>query len=240
MLGKLIVIEGTDGAGKSTQVELIKKYLDKNNLSHAYFHFPMYGHNTFSNVITKLLQGDFGEANQIDPYFAATNYGMDRFSFKGSLNKALEENDIVILDRYVFSNMAYQSARLEGTEKQEMIDWIFKFEFDFLELQYPDLNIFLDIPISVTKDRLKAKKEGQDKASLANRSYLDGKEDIFEKDLDFQRKIRDTYLTLKKPNYEIVQCSGISGDFGDCHRYILSPETLFNSYIHLILDVIEK
>ena len=79
--GKLIVLEGTDGAGKSTQLNLIKKYLEEKHLKYAYLHFPKYGHNEFSAVIAKFLQGDFGGVDDVNPYFVANIYAMDRFLF---------------------------------------------------------------------------------------------------------------------------------------------------------------
>ena len=121
--GKLIVLEGTDGAGKSTQLNLIKKYLEEKNLKYAYLHFPKYGHNEFSAVIAKFLQGDFGGVDDVNPYFVANIYAMDRFLFLPELKQLLEDNDVVLLDRYVFSGMAFQAGKYED-EGNEIITWI--------------------------------------------------------------------------------------------------------------------
>ena len=80
--GKLIVLEGTDGAGKSTQLELIKKHLEEKNLKYAFLHFPKYGHNEFSEVIAKFLQGDFGGVDDVNPYFVANMRWIDFYFYQ--------------------------------------------------------------------------------------------------------------------------------------------------------------
>jgi dTMP kinase len=221
MLNKLIVLEGTDGAGKSTQTELVKKYLELNSLKYEYFHFPMYGHNEFSEVIAKFLRGEFGGIDEVDPYFVANIYAMDRFMFLPELNRAIKENDVVLLDRYVFSNLAYQGAKFGGEESQKIKNWIHDFEFGFLKLPYPDLSIFFDVPMDVVKERLQSKREGED------RKYLEGKSDIHEEDLDFQSRVRDNYIGLVgATNYKIATCAQYAGD----GWIVFKPEDLFNNY----------
>ena len=143
-MAKLIVLEGADGAGKSTQVELLKKYFEEKGLSFVYYHFPMYGHNQFSDIIAKFLRGELGSIEEVNPYFIATQYAMDRFMFKSELELSMQNNDVVLLDRYVYSNVAYQSAKCSfALESKAISEWILKFEFGFLELPFPNLNIFL-------------------------------------------------------------------------------------------------
>lgn len=223
MLNKLIVLEGTDGAGKSTQIEKVKKYFESKSLKYSYFHFPMYNHNLFSEVIVKFLKGEFGNIDEVDPYFVANIYAMDRYMFLPSLEKAIEENDVVLLDRYVFSNLAYQGAKLEGEESEKIKNWIHQFEFGFLKLPYPDLSIFFDVPMRIVKERLLGKREGED------RKYLDGKVDIHEADLDFQSRVRDNYLSLiGASNYKIVSCA-IQQQLPSVWD-VLTPDELFESY----------
>lgn len=225
MLNKLIVLEGTDGSGKSTQVELVKKYFEERSIKYAFFHFPMYGHNAFSEVIAKFLRGEFGGIEEVDPYFIANMYAMDRFKFLPDLEKAIEENDVVLLDRYVFSNLAFQGAKYNGSESDKIKNWIYEFEFKFLKLPYPDLSIFFDVPIEVVRERLENKREGND------RDYLQGKQDIHEADLDFQSKVRDNYLSLVgSANYQIMQCATQVGEFQDHKWIVFSPENLFKLY----------
>jgi dTMP kinase len=225
MLNKLIVLEGTDGSGKSTQVELVKKYLEDKSLKYKFYHFPMYGHNEFSDVIAKFLRGEFGGIDDVDPYFVANIYAMDRFMFLPELKAAIEENDVVLLDRYVFSNLAYQGAKLESNESELIKNWIYQFEFNFLKLPYPDLSLFFDVPMEVVSGRLENKREGND------REYLQGKQDIHEADLGFQSRVRDNYLSLVgAANYQIIQCSIHVGEASDNQWLVFPPDELFRLY----------
>lgn len=228
---KLIVLEGLDGSGKSTQIELLKKYFEENKLKYEYLHFPMYGENEASKVIASYLKGEFGNIAEVDPVFVANIYAMDRFLYLPKLQRQLIENDVVLLDRYVLSNMAFQGAKYD-TEAQSQImrDWIDEFEFGFLELPYPDLNIFFDVPLELIKQRLNIRVEGD------TREYLDGKKDIHEADFEFQRKVRDNYLALNGyQNYEIVPCA-----YSNSNNEIITwtPEELFGIYKKYIDNVL--
>ena len=225
--GKLIVLEGTDGAGKSTQLELIKKHLEEKNLKYAFLHFPKYGHNEFSAVIAKFLQGDFGGVDDVNPYFVANIYAMDRFLFLPELNQLLKDNDVVLLDRYVFSGMAFQAGKYKKNEDaDDIISWIDQFEFNFLKLPY--LTIFLDVPMEIVKERLENPRAG------ADRDYLQGKQDIHEQDMIFQSRVRKSYRRLKYDfeyeDYEIIPCAEKIGWGWD----IYTPEVLFEKYRILI------
>lgn len=193
MIGaKLIVLEGLDASIKLTQIELIKKYFESHNLKFYYLHFPIYGHNEASNVISSYLRGEYGNINDVNPIFVANMYAMDRYLYLPELQRHLMENDVVLLDRYVFSNMAYQGAKYENFGQAEIMwNWIDEFEFGFLELPYPDLNLFLDVPLQSIEKRLNTKREGKD------RDYLKGNIDIHEIDMNFQKRVRENYLALK-------------------------------------------
>lgn len=222
--GKLITLESIDGGGKTTQIDIILNYFKSKNLKFNYFHFPMYGHNQFSELIAKFLRGELGKNDEVDPLFVANIYAMDRFKFLPTLNKSLEENDIVLLDRYVFSNIAYQCAKVDNTNEQnKLMQWIEKFEFEFLNLPYPDLNIFLHVPIEIVRERLENKRSGDD------RNYLQGKEDIHEADLAFQDKVRNLYISymLGKKNCTIKDTFFINKDN---KLESLTPENIFSLY----------
>jgi dTMP kinase len=233
--GKLLVTEGLDSSGKSTQVKLIKEYFNNNNLKHVHYHFPMYGHNQFSTIIANYLKGDFGNIDEVDPLFVANIYAMDRFRFLPELEKSLEENDVVLLDRYVYSNIAYQCAKYNKPDDiLKMKNWIFEFEFGFLKLPYPDLNIFLNVSIEVIKKRLKEQRIGKD------RDYLQGKQDIHEANLEFQEKVKENYENFMEnaTNCIIVNCAYEVG-YKTSHDWIvLSPEELFNSYKKYLDNII--
>lgn len=220
--GKLINIEACDGVGKSTQINLICEYLDSIGKTYKHIHFPMYDSNNFSEIISMFLRGDLGKNDEVDPLFVANIYAMDRYKYKPQLIKDLDEYDYVILDRYVFSNMAFQGAKYMVEEKrQSIVKWINDFEFDFLQLPYPDDIIYFDLPIDIIKERL----DGRE-----NREYLKGKQDIHEADLVFQSRVRKIYLGLGVfGSYHIVDCIGKFGE-------VLPPEDLFENYKHLIYE----
>jgi len=221
--GRLINLEGNDGAGKSSQIEIICEYLDSIHKTYKKVHFPMYGSNKFAEVISMFLQGDLGKNDEVDPLFVANIYAMDRYKYKAQLYQDLDNYDYVILDRYVFSNMGFQGAKYQTEEKRAgIVKWINDFEFDFLKLPYPDLILYFDLPIDVIADRIN-KRDGEE-----DREYLDGKKDIHEADLTFQSRVRRIYLGLDEfENYKIINCIGNKGE-------VLSEIDLFNEYMDLI------
>ena len=233
---KLIVLEGLDGSGKSTQIEIIKEYFKEKNLTYAYVHFPIYGHNEASSVIAAYLRGEYGDINKVDPIFVANMYAMDRFLYLPELKKQILENDVVLLDRYVFSNMAYQGAKHNNVSQSKIMrDWINEFEFGFLELPYPDINIFFDVPIETIEKRLLEKRDGND------REYLNGKSDIHEADIEFQRRVRDNYFVLDNySNFKIVQCGKleVTPESKEGNIIIYSPEEIFKVYEEKLNEIL--
>lgn len=218
--GKLIVLSSLDGGGKGVQCDLIKKYFEQHDYKYVHLHFPMYEHNEAGKVISAYLRGEYGNINKVNPIFVANMYAMDRFLYLPELQKQLLENDVVLLDRYVFCNMAYQGAKYDNEAQSQIIrDWINEFEFGFLELPYPDLNIFFDVPIELIEKRLNEKRTGKD------RKYLKGKTDIHEKNIEFQKRVRENYLSLKNyENYIVIETND------------LLPDDVFKKYKNL-LDV---
>jgi dTMP kinase len=200
----LIVIEGLDGAGKSTQVSLLQDYLRKSKRSFEYLHFPRTESPVYGDLISRFLRGELGDNKQVNPYLVALIYAGDRADAKMMLENWLENNIAILLDRYVYSNIAYQCAKLTlPKERDALKNWILKTEFEYFKLPKPDINIFLDVPFSFTMKKLTEEREGE------NRSYLNGARDIHEEDLDFQQRVRDVYLTLESEDGFIrVDCSG--------------------------------
>jgi dTMP kinase len=222
-MSKLLTLNALDGSGKSTQLELIKNYLKSKGTKFDFYHFPTYGDNEFSNIISQYLRGEFGDVNNVDPYFVANIYAMDRYLFKPKLEKMLQENDIVILDRYVHCNMAFQGAKFNvySDENMKIQRWIYDFEFNFLKLPYPDTCIFLDVPLDILKQRLESKREGSD------REYLKGKEDIHEKDFGLQKRVYYNYKNMDSDDYIKIDCTNKDGK-------LLTPDEVFNKYkIHI-------
>jgi dTMP kinase len=218
----LVVLEGCDAAGKGTITNLIKDYYESIGKTVKYIHFPMYGHNEFSLIISKFLQGEYGDINNVDPMFVANIYAMDRYMYREQLIKDLNDYDIVLMDRYVYSNLSFQGAKLYEKERDNIIEWIWDFEFNFLKLPYPNTIIYLDVPINDIENRLNRDRVGDD------RNYLDGKKDIHEQDINFQSRVREIYLSLvDNPNYFVVNTY-------DDNSNILTPDQIFKKIRELI------
>ena len=133
------------------------------------------------------------------------------------MKKALENGGNILLDRYVYSNIAYQCAKLtDKAEAETLRDWIFSTEYGCFELPKPDLNIFLDVPIAFVESKLKSQRGG------ADRDYLDGAQDIHEADIEFQKRVRDIYRQQCEidPKFIRIDCSD---DYGQ----MLPPDEIF-------------
>jgi dTMP kinase len=199
----LLVIEGLDGAGKSTQVGLLQDYLKKKGQKYEYLHYPRTNSPVYGDLIARFLRGELGDNQSVNPYLVALIYAGDRADSKTVLDNWLKQDTTIILDRYVYSNIAYQCAKLSYPEqKLALKKWILDTEFGYFNLPKPDLNIFLDVPFHFTKRKLTENRGGED------RSYLNGQRDIHEEDLDFQSRVRDIYLSLQnEENFIRIDCS---------------------------------
>ncbi len=213
----LIVLEGLDGAGKSTQVKKLKQYLEQRCSSLRYIHFPRYDSPVYGDLIGRFLRGDFGSVDSVHPQLVALLFAEDRHGAAPEMRQALEEGATVLLDRYVYSNIAYQCAKLPDPEEAERLrDWILKTEYGPFDLPRPDLNIFLDVPIGFVEQSLSAHREG------AERDYLGGASDIHEADLTLQRRVRDQYRrqAALDPDFIVVDCADTEGK-------MLPPDAIF-------------
>ncbi len=206
----LIVIEGLDGAGKSTQVRRLREYLTQKVGELEYIHFPRYDSPVYGKLISRFLRGDFGNIEQVHPQLVALLFAEDRHNAKSQMQNILDEHGFVLLDRYVYSNIAYQCAKLsDPLQAEELKNWIKTTEYQEFELPYPDINIFLDVPLNFVEQRLKENRAG------ADRDYLGGVgEDIHEADMNFQRKVRDIYREQLKEdkNFIRIDCADSEGN----------------------------
>ncbi len=223
----IIVIEGLDGAGKSTQVNLLKGYFDKRNLPFKYLHFPRTD-SMFGELVARFLRGEFGDNNAVNPYLVALIYAEDRQDARKMLHEWINSGNIVILDRYVYSNIAYQCAKLDSPEEKEKLkNWILNLEFDYYNLPHPHLNVFFDVPFLFTSKKLTENRTGNE------RDYLQGMRDIHEEDLEFQKKVREVYLSLaNQPSFLKIDCSKNENE-------MLSPSEIFSKLQPFIDDIIK-
>lgn len=201
---KFIVIEGLDGAGKSTQLKFLQQYFIKNNLNFKFIHFPRFDSPVYGELISKFLRGDLGDLQSVNPYLVALLYAGDRNNYKQTINRWLEKKFYVLADRYVFSNIAFQCAKVIGEQQQDDLKrWILDTEYNYFQIPVPDITIFLDVPIPIIKERLNKKRKGED------RKYLAGKDDIHEKNVDFQKYVYSIYNKLlnTENNFFRINCS---------------------------------
>ena len=207
-----INIEGLDASGKSTQIQQLKQYFEENQIPYKYLHFPRTESPVFGKLIAMFLRGELGAINSVNPYLVALIYAGDRNDAKNTIQKWMENNYLVLVDRYVYSNIAFQGAKLEDDKDiEDLSNWIKYLEYAYYQIPRPDLNLFLDVPADFTKSRLKAKREGVD------RKYLQGKDDIHEKDLSFQQNVRQIYLReiSKEEDFKLIDCRDQSGEILD-------------------------
>lgn len=221
---KIVVIEGLDGAGKSTQIELLKEFLSKRGIRHRYLHFPRTEAPFFGELISRFLRGEFGSASEVDPYLVAMLYAGDRNDAAGMLRKWTAEGEMVILDRYTYSNIAYQCAKADTPESADKLkNWILDLEFSHYGIPVPDLNIFLDVPFSFTEKKLLETRNGHDRA------YLNGSADIHEADLSFQRRVRDVYIRTADTDSRLTILSCSDPDGG-----IMPPGKIFSGILNIL------
>ena len=218
----LIVIEGLDGAGKSTQINRLNDYLGANGHRCHQLHFPRTDSPVYGELIARFLRGELGDIHHVNPYLVALIYAGDRLDFKPTLEKWLNDGDTVLLDRYVYSNVAYKCAKITNTEENRALrDWILHLEFDYNRLPKPDLNIFLDAPFLFISQNLAEHRKG------GERQYLLGKKDIHEADVNFQEAVRKSYISLSNmDDFVTIDCSD--------GQTILSVEQIFTKILNVL------
>lgn len=223
---KLFVVEGVDGSGKSTQIKLLNDYFTQKGHRCEYLHFPRTDAPYFGELIARFLRGEFGSLNEVDPWLVAMLYAGDRKDASELISGWLKKGNMVLLDRYTYSNIAYQCAKLRDPEEQKaLMNWILNLEFIHFGIPRPDLNIFLDVPFSFTEKKLSLSRTGED------RNYLNGTNDIHEGSLVFQRKVREIYLKVAQSDSHlcVVDCS-------NKHGSMLPPSKIFDLVIQIIAE----
>ncbi len=226
---KFIVIEGLDGSGKTTQLNLVEEYLKEKNIKSKFLHFPRMDSPFFGELISRFLRGDLGSIDQVDPYVVAMLYAGDRHAASSMIRRWLDEGYAVIADRYLYSNIGFQCAKLEDEDgKSRLARWIKELEYEHYNIPVPDLNLFLKVPFDFTKSSLLKQRTG------ADRDYLQGQEDIHEADLDFQNKVRDIYLWQVSVNkdFDEINCADEAGQ-------MLKPEEIFNLIKNRLNQILE-
>ncbi|MFA5444032.1 MAG: thymidylate kinase [Bacteroidales bacterium] len=205
----LIVLEGLDGAGKSTQLKAMQAYFKERRQAVNYMHFPCYDTPVYGTLIARFLRGDCGSIDKVDPYLVSLLFAGNRYEMSSRIREWLAAGNVVLLDRYVYSNIAFQCAKLtDSAERTCLRNWILKMEFEHFGIPRPDINLFLDVPLSFVKEKLESPRQGED------RSYLEGKSDIHEASVVFQQTVREIYLqqTAMDKSFRIIPCEDEHGN----------------------------
>lgn len=174
-MGKLIVIEGTDGSGKSTQFRMMSEHLERDGVAFRHIVFPRYSEES-SALIRMYLGGQFGKSpSDVNAYAASSFYAVDRFaSYKMDWGQWYEQGGVVLSDRYTTSNAVHQASKVQGQERQNFLSWLYTFEYEQLELPRPDLIIYLDVPTDFSEKMLRSREQATNTTA-----------DIHEKDMQY-------------------------------------------------------
>lgn len=185
--GLFIVIEGTDGSGKATQFELIKKRLEDTGHEVAAFDFPQYDEPS-SYFVKKYLNGDYGTAEEVGPYTGSLFYALDRYEAAPAIRKALAAGKIVLANRFTGSNMAHQGTKFRNAEQRRgYFIWLDNLEFEMLKIPRPHMSLVLRVPADTAQKLVDQK---------AGRNYTDKKRDLHEADLEHLERSVEVYDDL--------------------------------------------
>jgi dTMP kinase len=195
--GTLIAIEGIDGSGKHTQAKLLEHWLVSRGYSVYATGFPQY-ESWFGNMVGRFLNGDFGPLEAVDPHFSALLYAGDRFEAKPRIQSALNEGKVVLVDRYVASNLAHQVARAPVERRSEFLRWIEHLEYFVYGLPRENLILYLRVPPSQAQKLV---------AQKAERNYTRATHDLLERSLRHLEDAAEMYdmLSRSKP-WATIQC----------------------------------
>ncbi len=213
--GKLIVIEGIDGSGKTTQINLLVKSLAEKKIPYELISFPRYEDNIYGKLVKRYLEGEFGSISEVNPYLMVLVYAGDRFLAKSLLEKWLSDGKVVLVNRYVSSSKAHMGANLPKQSRQEFFEWLDELEYKTNGIPKEDLTILLSIDPKI----------GQE--NVAGRLS-----DLHEENLGHLEKANEIYLSLakKENNWYVVGCMK-DGEMA-------SPEDIHQEIIRIVYDKI--
>lgn len=203
-----IVLEGLDGAGKSTQIKRLRQLFADRGIESEYVHFPRFDSPVYGELIARFLRGELGSIESVDPYIVALLFAGDRADMAPRIAQWQAEGKVVIVDRYVYSNIGYQCAKIADAEgRKRLKEWILSTEYGYFNIPRPDISLFLDVPFAFTAKSLAEQRSGDDRA------YLNGASDIHESSLDLQRTVRQVYLDAAQSDQtlKVIDCSNADG-----------------------------
>lgn len=205
--GLLVVIDGIDGSGKTTQINLLTKSLEEKQIPYGVISFPRYGDNIYGKLVRRYLKGEFGSINEVNPYLMALAYAGDRALAKFQIEQWLKEGKVVLANRYVSSSKAHLGANLAEEKREEFIKWLDELEYKTNGIPKEDLTILLSVD-----------------AKIGQQNSTD--QDIHEKNIQHLERASKIYLDLAKSedNWYVVDCmkDGEMKTQRDIHREIVS------------------
>jgi len=181
-MGKLIVIEGTDGSGKSTQFRMMSEHLTKDTIPFKHLVFPRYQEES-SALIRMYLGGQFGsKPSDVNAYAASAFYAVDRYaSYKMDWGQWYEDGGLILSDRYTTSNAVHQASKEAPQDREKYLHWLYDFEYSKMGLPKPDLVIYLDVPTDFTQKLLRHREAATNTTA-----------DIHEQDMQYLATCRET------------------------------------------------
>ena len=201
MKGKIIAIEGADSSGKATQTKLLVKRLEREGYPVKTLDFPQYD-SFFGKHVGKFLRGEYGTLDEVHPELASMLFAFDRYGCSKILREWLDKGYILVMNRYMESNMAHQGAKILDTrERKDFLEWLYELEVNRLGIPPTDLVLYLHMPTEISQ-RIITDREEKD--------YLKGKErDINEEDTEYQHRSVATYLELCDlfPHWRRIECT---------------------------------
>ena len=222
-MGKLVVIEGLDGSGKSTQLDLLYENLKKHGIECRAVSFPDYD-NPSSTLVKMYLNGNFGtNPNDVNAYAASVFYTVDRYaSYKAKWGEYYENGGTVVSGRYTTSNAVHQASKLSEDKWEDFLSWLYDFEYNKIGIPKPDKVIFLDMPVEVSQKLLTKRYEGDN-----------SKKDIHESDTEYLDRCRKAAIfTANYSGWEIIPCA----DCGEAR----SIEDIANDVLNSVLKLYKE
>lgn len=212
-MGKLIVIEGTDGSGKSTQFGLLSEHLKNDSIDFRRLVFPRYDQES-SALIRMYLGGQFGTSpSDVNAYAASAFYAVDRYaSYKMDWGQWYENGGLVLSDRYTTSNAVHQASKVPADEQDSYLQWLYDFEYKKLGLPRPDLTLYLDVPTDFTERLLRHREQD-----------TNTKADIHEQDTQYLATCRQTGRNAADYyGWTVIHCvkDGVMRSIEDIHQEI--------------------
>jgi dTMP kinase len=196
--GIFIVIDGTDGSGKTTQLNLLVKKLREQGYNIEVADFPQYN-NKSSGLVEEYLSGKYGSAEDVSPYTASVFYAVDRYDASFKLRNWLDQGKIIISNRYVSASMGHQGGKIKNPEKRKKyLDWLQNFEYNIMGIPKPDLTLILHVKSEISQ-KLSLERNRED--------WKDKTKDIHEENLQHLKDAETAYLEIAKlPKFKLVEC----------------------------------